>query len=253
MRKFLLLTTTLVGLTLVPAFAQPGAGGTGPHLGGAMNKLFGANQIFSATMEIQTAAPDGSDIIMPGTVSYDGGKFRFEINLSQVQGGGMPAAVVQQLKTMGMDIVITISRPDLKLSYLVYPGINSYAEVPLKKGSASTSLDDYKMDTTELGKETVDGHDCVKNKVTVTDKEGARHESTVWNATDLKNFPVKIEATEEDQSATMRFKNITFDKPAASLFEPPTGLTKYNDAKTMLQTEMMKKMGGGPGLPPAGH
>jgi len=36
---------------------------------------------------------------------------------------------------------------------------------------------------------------CVKNKVIVTDDKGDKHESTVWNATDLKNFPVKIETT----------------------------------------------------------
>ena len=106
------------------------------------------------------------------------------------------------------------------------------------------------METTELGKDTVDGHDCVKNKVTVTDKEGKQHESTVWNATDLKNFPVKIVTTEQGNNGTMLFKNISMTKPAASNFEPPAGLTKYDNVQTMMQTEMMKKMGGGMGMPP---
>ena len=34
------------------------------------------------------------------------------------------------MKSMGMDTMISISRPDLKLMYLVYPGLNSYAEMP---------------------------------------------------------------------------------------------------------------------------
>lgn len=101
-----------------------------------------------------------------------------------------------------------------------------------------------------LGKETVEGHDCVKNKVVVTDKEGAKHESTVWNASDLKSFPVKIVTGEAGHPATILFKNITFTKPAASLFEPPSGFTKYDSPQTMMQTEMMKKMGGGMGKPP---
>ena len=48
----------------------------------------------------------------------------------------------------------------------------------------------------------------------------------------------------------MLFKNISFTKPAASLFEPPSGFTKYDSLQTMMQTEMMKKMGGGMGQPP---
>ena len=66
------------------------------------------------------------------------------------------------------------------------------------------------METTELGKDTVDGHPCVKNKVIVTDNEGSKHESTVWNATDLKNFPVKIETDRTGrQTMTMLFKNVS--------------------------------------------
>ena len=43
----------------------------------------------------------------------------------------------------------------------------------------------------------------------------------------------------------MVFKNISFDKPAAGTFEPPVGLTKYDNVQTMMQTEMMKHMGMG--------
>lgn len=245
----------IVGLGSNPAGAQlgPRGGGQGPHLGGAMDKLFAANQMFAATLEIESPGPSGGNITMPGKLSFDHGKSRFEINMSEVQGGGMSPSMLQQIKMMGMDSVITIARPDLKVSYLIYPGLNSYAEVASRDTAASTNLDDYKIETSNLGKETVDGHDCVKNKVTVTDKEGGKHESTVWNASDLKDFPVKIESTEEGRVATMRFKNVSFDKPGASLFEAPSGLTKYDNVQTMMQTEMMKKMGGGAGMPPTQH
>jgi hypothetical protein len=57
----------------------------------------------------------------------------------------------------------------------------------------ATKSNDDKMEITELGKETVYGHSCVKNKAIVMDKQGDKHEFIVWNATDLKNFPIKIE------------------------------------------------------------
>ena len=66
----------------------------------------------------------------------------------------------------------------------------------LPNADSAPTNGDYKVETTEIGKETLDGHPCVKNKYVVTDNEGVKHESTVWNATDLKNFPVKIQTTE---------------------------------------------------------
>lgn len=248
-----LLSATVFTLALMPAWAQLGSrgGAQGPNLGGAMDKLFGANQSFSAMMEFQTTRGEGTTLTMPGKMNFDSGRSRFEMNMSEVQGSQMPAGAANQLKSLGMDTVISISRPDLKTGYLIYPGLNSYTEIATHNAATNSSPDDYKAAVTELGKETVDGHDCVKNKVTVTDKDGNAHEYMVWDATDLKNFPIKVTTTEAGSSVTMMFKDISLTKPAANLFDPPSGYTKYADAQTMMQTEMMKRMGGGMGMPPA--
>lgn len=145
---------------------------------------------------------------------------------------------------MGMDKMVSISRPDKKTMYLVYPGMQGYVENPLKDQAEVTSPDDFKVETTELAKENVEGHDCVKNKVVVTDKNGKITESTVWNAKDLRKFPVKIETTEQGQKAIMHFKEVSFTKPAASVFEVPAGMTKHASMQAMMQEVMMKKMGG---------
>jgi len=67
----------------------------------------------------------------------------------------------------------------------------------------------------------VDGHPCVKNKYIVTDNEGVKHESTVWNATDLKNFRSKSKLSSRGDNVSMLFQNVSLAKPAASLFDPP--------------------------------
>jgi hypothetical protein len=56
---------------------------------------------------------------------------------------------------------------------------------------------------------------------------------------------MKIESTEDGQTVTLHFKDLVFDKPAASNFEAPSGLKKYDNLQTMMQTEMAKKMGAG--------
>ena len=249
MKKFLLLAV-LTSLGLPPAFAQVGPAGSGPNLGGAMDKLFGVNQAFSAKMDFQTSQGQGNTLTVPGKISFDSGKSRFEVNMSEMKGSQLPANAGEQLKAMGMDTVISISRPDLKLGYLVYPGLTSYTEITAHDSTNTSNPDDFKVATTEAGKETVDGHDCAKNNVTVTDQGGVKHQYTVWNATDLKNFPVKIVTTETGSSVTLVFRDVSLGKPAAGTFDPPTGYTKYDSAQTMLQTEIMKKMGGGVPLAP---
>ena len=243
MKKILFVAATVITLGLTPVFAQ-GQSGQGPRFDGAMVKLFGPNQTYTADLEIQTSTENGGDVIMPGKLIFDHGKSRLEMNMSDVKSSQLPANAIQQMKAMGMDRIINITRPDLKMGYLIYPGLNSYAEIAARDSAGSANADDYKVDTTAQGKETVEGHECAKNTVTVTDKDGTKHQFTVWNATDMKNFPAKIETSDTGHPITMMFRNVSFSAPAASQFEAPTGLTKYTDVKTMMNTEMMKKFGG---------
>jgi hypothetical protein len=153
-----------------------------------------------------------------------------------------------------MDKIVMISRPDKKITYMVYPNLEAYTEIAMQNPEAATPATDFKLETAELGKETVDGHPCVKNKAVVSDSKGNKHESTVWNATDLKNFPVKIETAGQGQKATMSFKDVKLAKPEASLFDPPASYKHYDNPMQLMQQEMMKRMGGGGmGMPPMGH
>ena len=185
---------------------------------------------------------------MPGKISFDSGKSRFEMNMADVKGTKMPPNAIEQMKAMGMDSMVSVSRPDQKAVYIIYPGMQSYVENPMTEPADEASAD-FKVETTELGKETVAGHDCVKNQVTVTGKDGQKHEFTVWNATDLKNFPVKMETLEQGRKGTMTFTDVSFKKPAASAFEAPADYKKYTNMQEMMRAVMMKQMGHAPAQP----
>lgn len=179
---------------------------------------------------------------MPGKMAFDSGKSRFEVSLSDA--GGKQA---EQMKAMGMDKTITISRPDTKTAYMIFPGLSAYAAMPIRNQDGTKPADSLKVETTELGKDTVDGHACVKNKNVITDDQGSAHEITTWNATDLNKFPVKMEMNEQGHDITMLYKNIKTSKPDAALFEPPTDYKRYDSPQALMQQEMMKHMGGMPG------
>ncbi len=227
------------------AIAQPTGAPTSPNFNAATSKLFGDNQAFSATMELQTTDPEKGDALtMPGKISFDSGKSRFEMDMAEMKSSRISPAQAAQMKQMGMSAIVTIGRPDKKNSYLIYPGLQSYVEMPMQDAEASASPNDYKIQMTELGKETVDGHPCVKNQVIVTDKQSNTNQFITWNATDLKNFPVRVQVAGESKPTTMSFKNVSFDKPAATQFDPPAGYTKYDSIMAMMRDQMMKQMGG---------
>jgi hypothetical protein len=92
------------------------------------------------------------------------------------------------------------------------------------------------VDSAEEGSETVQGHPCAKNKVTVTGPDGSTHVSTVWNATDLDKFPVKIETGENGQKLTLLFTDVKLDKPDASLFAPPADYKKYDNMMQLMMS-----------------
>jgi hypothetical protein len=249
---FRTLFVTLLGCGVFAAHAQPGLGAPkGPQFSGSLTKLFGDNTTFSAGLEMQTK--DGSaEIVVPGKLSFDKGKSRFEMDMTQIKGGKIPAGAAEQMKAMGMDSLVAITRPDKKLNYFIYPGLTAYIESEAKDAESTDATGKYKVETTEVGKETLDGHACVKNKIVVTDDKGKTHESLVWNATDLKQFPIKIETTEDGTKITMLFKDIKLAKPDDAIFTPPSTFKKYDNMMGLMQEEIMKRAGGAGG-PPLGR
>ena len=131
MKKHLsILTTAILCLGLIPAFAQFGRTPSGPKFDEAMAKLFGDNSAFTAALEFQVKQPSDDPITMPGKISYDTGKARFEMSLSEAKGTKMSPEAAAQMKSMGLDQLVTLTRPDKNVAYLIYPGFESYVEIP---------------------------------------------------------------------------------------------------------------------------
>lgn len=249
MRKIL---SALFALSLfgVPAFAQMG-GGPGPGGGGnfdnGLEKLFGANPVFSATLMTSMAGPQGPMTVKTKMV-FDHENSWTEMNMADVQSSNLPPQAVQaaeQMKSIGMDEVVSITTADKKNAYMVYPHIHSYVDIAIPPSDASSN---FKMQTTKMGEETVDGHPCVKNDVIITNSVQS-NDFTVWNATDLNNFPVRITMTEQGMPVTITFENVSFDKPAADLFQPPAHYTRYGSIGDLYQSAIMNHPGGMPGAP----
>jgi hypothetical protein len=232
-------------LGAIPAFAQMGGapGGT-PNNG--MDQLFSATPVYTATMQTVMTTPNGPMTVTAKTY-YDHGNSRNEMNMANVTGGSLPPNALKQAKALGLDNIVTIAPATHTNVYTMYPNLHSYFTVPVTS-SGGASPNDGIASTTAIGNETVAGHPCVKNKV-VVNAAGEPHTFTVWNATDLKNFPVQISVTEDNMTAVITYENIAFTSVPASFFQPPSGYKSYDSIEALMQAAIMSRMGSIP--PPA--
>ena len=214
---------------------MPGAAGTSA-MNAAMIKLFGNNTGFSSKSEfhvLDKAKKETTAAFM--NYALLDGKTRMEIDLNQVRSAEMPPALVPTMKQLGMDQTIVISRPDKKVVLSIFPRAKSYAEIAMSKDEAAAADKTYAITKAPLGKETVDGHPCEKDRVTLTGGKGDKLETTVWYAADMKDFPIKIEMPAgEGAVVIMKFKDVKLARPELKEFEAPAGLTRYASGEALL-------------------
>lgn len=232
----------MFGVILLPgraAFAQ--MRGSSPRgVDTTLTKLIGKVTAFSAKAEARVVDKNQNELVTtPMTFTKLDDKLRVEVDLAQIRGKSVTPADAVSMKKMGMDRVVSITRFDKKQMYIIYPGMQSYVTMALSKEETEAATKPQ-FEATVLGKETIDGHPCLKNKVVVTDPSGQKQAVLIWNATDLKEFPIQIQTTENGTTVVMRYSEIQFAKPDAKQFDPPAGYARFADVQQMMQARAMK-------------
>lgn len=234
----------LIGSASLPAQA-PLAGGSTAAVNAALTKLFGDVKAFSAKVEVRVFGSNQIEkIVAPLEVALLDNKFRTEVDVTRMRNKDLPPGAMEGMKQLGLERTVSIVRPDKKTNYLVFPGAKAYVNMPLQKEDLDVYEKPVKLDKSALGKETLDGRPCVKHKVVITDATGRKQEATVWNAPELRDFPLQVLVKEGEDTVIMRYRDIRFDAPDAKLFEPPEGFKEYADVPALMQAVMLKAMSG---------
>jgi hypothetical protein len=208
-----------------------------------MLKLFGELNAFSSKATLRMLDKNQKQtMVMPISFALLDGKVRMDMDLNQLKSAEMQAEALTMLKQLGMDKMTSVIRPDKKSTLLIAPLLQGYAEMPLSKQEADAANKKYQSTSTKMGKEVIDGHPCEKNKVVVIADDGKKQEAIVWNATDLKDFPIQMQTVQGEGAIVMNFRELQFAKPDAKLFDAPANYTKYASADKMMEGAMMKMM-----------
>ncbi len=101
-------------------------------------------------------------------------------------------------------------------------------------------LQGIKVKRTVAGTETVEGHSCTVERVSVTRGDGRTVESKVWEADDLKGVPVKIESQIDGQKVTAIYRDIELGTLGKELFTPPNKCIPYEKMAQIVENEVVK-------------
>lgn len=237
-------------LLLLPGFCGPAGlhaqdtAGASPGLNAALVRLFGNHKAFTARLEIRMLDGLGNETLnAPMRFSLLDGKMRGDLDVTKLKSKDLPALAATAAKSVGMNEVITLVRPDKQETYLLYPAFKACIVAPIDPEDVAALKQPARIQNTPLGRETLDGHPCVKSKVVVTEPDGRQHEATVWHATDMSGFPLRIQTVDGTDTISMHFRQVKFQAPAARDFDLPAGTAKYDDPQELTQAVMKKLLG----------
>lgn len=223
-----------------------GGPGPGANFDNGMEKLFGDNPTFTAMLVTEMTGPQGN-MSVKTKMYFDHENSRTEMNMADAQGAGLPPDAITQMKSMGMDKVVSITPADKKSLLIIYPNMRAYVDMAVP---ASSTTNDFKIQKTKDGDEVVDGHACTKYDVVVSN--GAQSTKFIaWYATDENNFPIKIAMDQQGVTATISFTDLSFGKVDSSEFQAPSGYTRYDSMQDLMQSVMKNQPPAGAGGAPS--
>ena len=240
MRRLRAVAFFLLG-SIVVARAQFDSPGS-PGVSASLIRLFGTNTAFTAQVEYQLLNRSNKEIVsLPMSFARLDNRIRVEVDLARMKNQVQPDALAQ-VKPLGMDQIVTILRPDQRVTCQVFPKLKAFVKLPMPPAEIDSFLKPAKMERTPLGQEKMQGYTCTKYRVVAYDEQGKRHEATVWNAPDLRDFPVCVATREATETAVMRFKQVIFNRPAAEKFEPPAGFEQATDMQALMAGPVTRYM-----------
>jgi hypothetical protein len=213
-----------------------------PDTGERLTRLFGKHTAFTATAHVVTTDASGAEKENTQmNYAFLDGKLRTEINPAQTKAGKKRPTEMAMADDMGFGQMVVLVLPEKKMSYMIFPGLKSYCEIPPSAATLAASKPS-KIETTDLGQEKIDSHPCVKQKLVITSENGEVEEMLQWAAHDLKGFPIQTQMPSGKDTVTTTFRDVKLAKPDAALFELPADFKRYANMQEMMMGAMQQMM-----------
>ncbi|MGA2279194.1 MAG: DUF3859 domain-containing protein [Verrucomicrobiota bacterium] len=209
-----------------------------PHIYTVIKKLCGDQPAFSASASLEvTTTGSTNSMMMPSKFTFFGNDMRWDLDAGQMTGEMSPEAAAA-LREANLDKICFIARLDKKVCYVIFPRVQAYASFPIPGADISEALTTAKninLKTEVLGKETMDNYACTKNRITVPGEAKFHEEAIVWAATELNNYPIRIDLITPNGSLLFHFRDIKLTPPPPNTFEVDTNYVLKADSQEIME------------------
>jgi hypothetical protein len=87
----------------------------------------------------------------------------------------------------------------------------------------------------------INNQPCHRVEGRVTRSDGSVAAYKLWEADDLRHFPIRIQSDSGGKPMTLNFSDVRFDSPAEPLFNPPDGFVKYNNPVALMNELIIRE------------
>lgn len=188
---------------------------------------------FTATGDLEIQTGEGAGLqrqLFPVTLQMLAGRLRLELSLRHVKTDQLEGGEFTVLRQVGVDRVVTIALPHLRVQHLVYPAIGSYVTQSLPDEALPSG---YRLDRQLVGPESLQGKTFNKYRLTMTHLFKDVRQSVDWWET-VPHQPAFLKMAVGGALISIRFRDIARQKPQPELFEVPIEFFKHPDRATLL-------------------
>lgn len=214
-----------------------------PFFAAVLSEFFTDSRDYSAHAELILPGRTRGDSIPMG-LAVSEGRMRWQVDFSRVRSAHFPPERIAMLRQMNLDSAILWLKPgeDLKVAL---PRLKAWAQTPSPKlyqieNKAADKQGGLKK--TAVGRETIDGHPCIKYMLTVPAENNPNQVALTWEATDLDNLPIKILVKTDDKVHGFQLRNVKLGKVDDRHFQPPAEFAKKASLTALLQEGVMRSL-----------
>jgi hypothetical protein len=205
-----------------------------PWMQGLFLKMSPNTPEFSAIGQFDLYDPSGKlKLELPMVIAASTNGFRWEADISKFL--PLPPEAKALAKMMRTDKTIFLIKTEQREVYMLYPDLKAY--VPAQIPASALAYFDARSNRAQLqkiylGKQVIDGHACIKNKI--TDVASTSETCVAWNASDLQGFPVKMLLETGRGIMKLQFQNVVIQNPDPSLFEIPRNYMMFTNSAALI-------------------
>lgn len=112
--------------------------------------------------------------------------------------------------------------------FVLSEALQGYAPV-----TSALQITNFQIITGSSPAERIAGHPCESARALAVSAEGNGTAFDFYRAIDLRGFPIRITSITNTPAFTLTLSKPRFESPAANVFSPPEGFTKYTSPEAM--------------------